>query len=177
MKNNSHYKVLVGRQQHGGTVDSKTIDVINKFEARFRRIKEAVRAKTDIDLAKVLGIKHSSVASAKDRKSIPLKWVLEISEKYGISSDWLLHGEGPMCRGKATLAGLQSTPATAAPNLKLIKEIIVMVEEALEEQEIHLPPKKKAELIALLYEEFAEDEERKEIPKEKILRFARALVA
>jgi hypothetical protein len=175
LKNNSHYKVLDGRQQHGGTVDNNTIDVINKFQARFRRIKEAVRAKTDIDLAKVLGIKHSSVASAKDRKSIPLKWVLEISEKYGISSDWLLHGEGPMCRGKTTLPGLKSAPAV--PNLKLIKEIIVMVEEALEEQEIHLPPRKKAELIALLYEEFAEDEERQEIPKEKILRFARALVA
>ncbi len=52
-----------------------------------------------------------------------------------------------------------------------------MAEETLEEQEIHLSPRKKAELIALLYDEFAEDEERKEIPKGKILRFARALVA
>jgi hypothetical protein len=49
------------------------------------------------------------------------------------------------------------------------------VEEALKEEELYLLRKKKAELIALLYEEFAEGGERKEISKGKILRFARAL--
>lgn len=158
-------------------VSSKTIDGINQFEERFRRTKEAVGVKTDIDLAKFLGIKHSSVASAKDRKSIPLKWIAEISDKIGISSDWLLYGEGPKYRGQARQVSPQSSPAVAALDLDLIKEIVAITEETLEEQEFHLPPKKKAELIALLYEEFAEEKERKEIPKGKILRFARALVA
>jgi hypothetical protein len=124
-----------------------------------------------------LGIKHSSVASAKDRKSIPLKWIVEISDKYGISSDWLLYGEGPKYRSQARPISPRPSPAVAALDLDLIKEIVAIVEETLEMQDLHLPPKKKAELIALLYEEFAEEEERKEISKGKILRFARALSA
>ena len=175
MKINNHHKGLIGSQQLGSTADGQTLDAISQFWARFRRIKEAVGVKTDIALAKVLGIKHSSVASAKDRKSIPLKWIVEISDNYDISCDWLLYGEDAKYRDQVRQISAQPSPPVEALDLDLIREIIVIAEETLENQKLNLPPKKKAELIALLYEEFAEGGERKEISKGKILRFARAL--
>ncbi len=152
-------------------------DVENQFNQRVKRLKEAFGVITDIDLARALGIKQSSVASARERKSIPPKWIIENSDKHGISSDWLLYGEGPKYRSQASQISPQSSAAVSALDLEFIKEIVAIVEETLEKEEFHLPPKKKAELIALLYEEFAEEEERKEIPRGKILRFARALLA
>ena len=152
-------------------------DVVNQFNQRIKRLKETFGVITDIDLARALGIKQSSVASARERKSIPSKWIIENSDKHGISSDWLLYGEGPKYRNQARQIPPQPSPAVVALDLDLIKEIVEIVEETLGKEEFHLPPKKKAELIALLYQEFAEEEERKEIPRVKILRFARALVA
>jgi uncharacterized protein YjbJ (UPF0337 family) len=152
-------------------------DALNQFNQRFGRLKEALGVITDIDLARALGIKQSSVASARERKSIPPKWIIENSDKHGISSDWLLYGEGPKYRSQARQIPAQPSPAVAAVYMDLIKEIVAIVEETLEQEEFHLPPKKKAELIVLLYEEFAEEEGRKEISRRKILRFARALVA
>jgi hypothetical protein len=148
---------------------------VNQFEIRVQRLKEAIGVKTDIDLARALGIRQSSVASARERKSIPPKWIIELSHKHAISSDWLLYGEGPKYRKDARQISPQSCLSVSGLDLDLLKEIVVIVEETLGEQKLYLPPKRKAELIALLYEEFAEVGERKEISKGKILRFARAL--
>jgi hypothetical protein len=150
---------------------------VNQFEDKFSRLWRSVGAKNDSGLARALGVIQQTVSAARKRKTIPCSWIIKISENYGISCDWLLYGEGPKYRNQARLISAQPSPPVEGLHLPLIREIVVNVEETLGEYKMHLPPRKKAELIALLYEEFAEDEERQEIPKEKILRFARALVA
>jgi len=85
-----------------------------KFAARMGRLQQAVGVENDAGLAKALGISHQSVASARKRRQLPYAWVAEISERHGISSDWLLHGEGSMRRrdrpgpyGEATRGGTE----------------------------------------------------------------------
>lgn len=96
--------MLEGSQHHRpGSQQSSQQDEVaaNLYEARFMRLCQAVGASKDIELASALGIKQPSVASARDRKQIPSKWIIAISDKYGISSDWILYGTGSMRRGEA----------------------------------------------------------------------------
>ncbi len=81
------------------SVSSSDMEV-ETFEAIWNRIKKAVGAKSDSDLAKILKLKQQTVWAAKSRKQVPPKWITEISLKYGISADWLLFGEGSMYRGQ-----------------------------------------------------------------------------
>ena len=150
---------------------------MNQFEDKFSRLWRSVGAKNDSELARALGVIQQTVSAARKRKTIPCSWIIKISENYGISCDWLLYGEGPKYRDQARLNSAQPSPPVEGLHLSLIREIVVNVEETLEEHKMHLLPKKKSELITLLYEEFAEAGERKEISKERILRFARALIA
>ncbi len=70
--------------------------VATDFEEVFDRLKQAVKAKSDSHLARILGIKQSSVSSAKTREQIPPSWITKISMEYNISADWLLYGTGGM---------------------------------------------------------------------------------
>lgn len=59
------------------------------------RMKEALDVKTDIELARALGIKGNGVVSTwKHRNRIPYKECDVISQKTGVSFEWLLSGEG-----------------------------------------------------------------------------------
>jgi hypothetical protein len=69
------------------------------FRERYARILSAVGATTDAGLAKALGIKSQSLAGSKKKGKIPPLWIEVIAEKYGVSADWLLFGEGPVRRG------------------------------------------------------------------------------
>jgi hypothetical protein len=151
--------------------------LLEYFDQRIKRVRETLGVITDIDLDRASGIRQSSVASALKRNSIPSTRIIEESDRHGISSDWLLYGEGPKYRNQVRQVSPQSSFVVAALDIDLIKEIVVIVEETLEEQELCLPSKKKAGLIFLLYEEFTGEKGRKRIPKGKILRFARALLA
>ncbi|WP_291302816.1 S24 family peptidase [Desulfovibrio sp. MES5] len=65
----------------------------NDFEAQFRRVLEAAGVKTDADLARILDIQPPSIAGAKKRGSIPKAWLEKISAMFGVSIDWLVHGD------------------------------------------------------------------------------------
>jgi hypothetical protein len=58
------------------------------------RIKLAINAKSDREIASVLGIKPQSVSSARGKNEIPPAWVVKISETYNVSLDWLWFGRG-----------------------------------------------------------------------------------
>ncbi|CCO22198.1 helix-turn-helix domain-containing protein [Maridesulfovibrio hydrothermalis] len=73
----------------------------NSFEDRLNRIMKACGASSDAQLAKILEIKSPSVAAAKRRQQIPSGWIEKIAKSYGVCSDWLFFGEGPMKRGEA----------------------------------------------------------------------------
>ena len=76
----------------------------NQFEARLRRIIETTGAKNETQLAKILEIKQQSIAGARKRKQLPTGWITRISEKLGISANWLLFGEGPRRRDEISPA-------------------------------------------------------------------------
>lgn len=59
----------------------------------FERLKMAVGSKTDAGLAKALGISQASVAASKKKKQIPPAWVINISNEFNVSADWLIYGE------------------------------------------------------------------------------------
>ena len=46
------------------------------FDEALERIKRATGARTQVDLAAILGIRQSSISDAKRRQSIPADWLL-----------------------------------------------------------------------------------------------------
>jgi len=55
----------------------------------------------------------------------------------------------------------------------IMRDVVFNVEEFFAKNRLSLPPKKKAELIMLLYEEIAEDESKKDSLESRIMRLVR----
>lgn len=66
------------------------------FEDVFTRLLKVTGAKTDSALARILDIKPQSVVAARKRKQIPPGWIVAIAQEYGVTTDWLFFGAGPM---------------------------------------------------------------------------------
>jgi hypothetical protein len=132
-------------------VPSNDIAAGNQFEERFRRLKQAVGAKTDTDLAKALDIKQSSVGSAIERKAIPARWVIEISDKYNVCSDWLLYGEGPKYRRERGAAGPEP------PGVTPIDAAVQILQEAEAEASVELNQAQRLAVLKILRKALAED--------------------
>jgi len=81
--------------------------------------------------------------------------VLEIHNN--ISPGWLLAGEGPIKRDADQL----STRTNKEFDLSLLETVIAAIEEHLASIDGHLPPAKKAKLIAIIYDLYAGKEEKK----------------
>ncbi|MDO1510904.1 MULTISPECIES: LexA family transcriptional regulator [unclassified Neisseria] len=58
------------------------------------RAKISINAKTDLALAKFLGVNASTIAGYKQRETVPLEQCIKISELTGVSLDWLVLGKG-----------------------------------------------------------------------------------
>lgn len=58
------------------------------------RMKRVTGARTDGQLASLLGIPRPTVASWKTRDSVPVEYCLEISSRYSVSLEWLITGKG-----------------------------------------------------------------------------------
>jgi len=88
----------------------------------------------------------------------------------GINANWLLTGEGPMLL--KDLAVSSSALAPAALDLAALQTVAELLEDELARKHARLDPARKAEVIALLYEEaVAESEE--EPRRGKVLRLLR----
>lgn len=123
------------------------------------------------DFAKWLGMPQSQYNRYETGKNKPPLRILEkVATKKKISIDWILTGE------KETPISKPEIPFTL--NLDFMKEVIEAVEEVFEEEKLHLPPKKKATLITLLYELFIKegaqlkDKERKAFLKDNVIKFS-----
>lgn len=137
----------------------------NQFETRFHRLKIAAGAKSDTELGKSLGLTQQSIGAARKKKQIPPVWITRICEKHRISADWLLFGEGAMKREGRSIQ-IAESPAPYGPttlNESLLQAVIKEVEEIIvaHPAALALKPGKKAQLIATLYELFAEKPGRK----------------
>lgn len=141
------------------------------FDDILSRIKKMSGVKTDSQVAKLLGLKPNTLAERKSRNSIPYEELFIFSNKNNLNSDWLLTGEGPKYRTER-----KEVKESATLNLDLISDVIEVVEAVFQREDLHLPPKKKAELITLLYEEILEDESKKDKLEGRILRLAKLAV-
>lgn len=81
----------------------------------FARLKEATGARTDTELAHCLGLKQSSISSAKSKRELPPIWVIEIAKRFNVSVDWLLFGIGEKALGKAQIAPAEAQNVRPIP--------------------------------------------------------------
>ncbi len=65
------------------------------FEEIYGRVLEAAGAETQMDLARRLGIRQSSVSDAKKKKRVPSSWILALCVDGGWNPRWLMSGEPP----------------------------------------------------------------------------------
>lgn len=79
------------------------MDSATLFEDVLGRILDVTGANNDSALAKVLNIKPPSIAAAKKRKQIPPGWIVEISQKYDVTTDWLFFGIGEKRRSQTPM--------------------------------------------------------------------------
>ncbi len=80
----------------------------------------------DAQLAALLGVSPQAVSQARRKRKIPEGWVVKVSQRCGLSMDWLMFGKGdestPASQAPAASSTSQaSTPAGAAvPDLDLL---------------------------------------------------------
>ncbi len=65
-----------------------------QFEAQYRRILEITKTRTQVELAKFLAIRQSTISDAKRRESIPSDWLMKLFIKTRVNPEWILYGEG-----------------------------------------------------------------------------------
>lgn len=64
----------------------------DEFDKTLERLKAAVGAASETQLARALDIKQPSIATARQRGTVPPSWILKIAKNYGESADWLAFG-------------------------------------------------------------------------------------
>jgi len=123
------------------------------------RFYTAFQAKGPSGLAAALGVTVDSVYSARKNKHVPYGWYVRAFQ-LGISSDWLMSGEGAMLRGKtaassadASNASTTSTEKAPAPiDPRLLHMVVAALEEHLARHGVAMSPAKKADWIVELYD-------------------------
>ena len=65
-----------------------------KFDDFFERLTKITPIKNQVQLAKELGISRAAISVAKQKDTIPSKWIFELSTRYGINPSYLISGEG-----------------------------------------------------------------------------------
>ena len=79
------------------------------------RLKEALDAKSDGQLATYLGISRQNIGAARKREDVPTGWIYKVAELAGCSMDWLSFGRGPKIRVDYTAEDTQSAGRVASP--------------------------------------------------------------
>jgi len=67
-----------------------------KFDIFIRRAFEALKISSQNRLAILLGINRAGITQAKNKGTVPDKWILDLYRKYGINPDWIETGKGKM---------------------------------------------------------------------------------
>jgi hypothetical protein len=87
--------------------DVNAPEVTNLFDEAFERIKKATGMRTQVEIAKLLDIRQSSISDAKRRQSIPDSWLIKLYQLYNLNPNWLLEGEEPQFLGEQRGGALQ----------------------------------------------------------------------
>ncbi len=65
------------------------------FQEKWERIKKETNIKNFTELAKVTETTHQYVSRKKKADDFPIKWAYLVAKKYGLSTEWILTGQGP----------------------------------------------------------------------------------
>lgn len=79
------------------------------------RLKEALDAKSDGQLANYLGISRQNIGAARKREDVPTGWIYKVAELTGCSMDWLGFGKGPKIRVDYTTEDASAGGRVASP--------------------------------------------------------------
>ena len=60
------------------------------FNEIMMRIHSVTNTKTQVELAKFLGIRQSSISDAKKRRAIPAEWLIKLLKYKSTNPDWVL---------------------------------------------------------------------------------------
>lgn len=87
-----------------------------RFEAAMRRIQAVTGTRTQVELAKLLDIRQSSVSDAKKRASIPDAWLVRLVKDFAANPTWVLSGEEtPYLRRDTDRAAPDGAPRDEGP--------------------------------------------------------------
>ena len=130
------------------------------------RIKKAIvdAGITQRHIAKMLGVAETTVSAyTKGVSEPPTKSLAIIAKECRVTLDWLITGNEPAAATDPTSTNLLQA------DINQIKLIVEAVMEHLQGNQLTMPPAKIAELIAVLYEEVSETEN-KQINKGTVAR-------
>lgn len=146
-----------------------SVDALGKESVNREIGQRMAQARKAIDLTqeefgKAVGGSKPGIQDNEKGKTLPGGKVLFGFVKAGINVNWVLTGEGPMLLadlGTNALDAGTSRPWKAAEpfNPAVLEDVIQGLEKVLSDAGRVLPPAKKAEVIALLYQEIAEIED------------------
>ncbi len=66
----------------------------NGFESFFSRLCSETEIKNQSQLARELDVGRAAVSLSKRKDSVPARWILDLSAKYGLNPLWLEQGKG-----------------------------------------------------------------------------------
>jgi transcriptional regulator with XRE-family HTH domain len=109
------------------------MQISNNYEEVIDRIFWATGLRNTSAIATKLGITPQALSNYKKRKLMPLGVVLQIANKYGISMDWLLCGQGNPFRvadadergNRDMIPDLNSTACVNNEEEAIIKKILI----------------------------------------------------
>jgi transcriptional regulator with XRE-family HTH domain len=123
-------------------------------------------------LAKLTGISGRGLGTYAKGEADPSRAkILQICKASGVSVGWLLTGEGPIKKGEnptpakvkieseTLIVPMKDLYPDSLPyDQKLLKELVIEIEEYLLMKNARIPPSKKAEILTMLYEQFLSQE-------------------
>ncbi len=90
--------------------------IYTEFESFLQRVFEATGISTQAGLSSALNVNRSAITQARNKNSIPDKWLLQLFRSYGLNPDWLETGVGQMFINKPGCNGseFQNIPKVKA---------------------------------------------------------------
>ena len=67
----------------------------NHFQESWTRIKNETNINNYNKLAEKVGTTHQYVSKKKKIGEFPIKWAFIVAQKYNLSTDWIMTGQGP----------------------------------------------------------------------------------
>ena len=69
-------------------------DTSNNFDCQMRRVFAVTGARTQVELAALLGLKQSTIANSKKRRNVPDRWLIQLLCRFNVNPAWVLTGKG-----------------------------------------------------------------------------------